>query len=460
MTTLLSRRDLLRGASAAVLGSLLPQALWGAIGGRTVRTDRTLILIELEGGNDGLNTIIPLTDLTLYNTRRPRLRLTPSTSTTSFDYQANYFNLGTTFLGGATGLHNQSQAGDFGIHAALDRLMPAWRAGDMGVALGVGYAQPNLSHFRGIDIWNTAATDQQQLASSGWLGRMFTQEGLDAASKTNAVLFRRANNSPVANSSSKAIAMGSPEDFIANSRYLIGENLDDGNVWNDVPALVTSAPTPTDNPALDRILEARWQVVEARSKVIDAMAATETGQPLAAQLPAFTTSPQIDLLSQARHVFRCIAGGLDCPVYKLSIGGFDTHTDQKAKHADLLGAVGRAVATLRTALIAAGKWDSTLIMTYSEFGRRIAENGSGGTDHGTAAPHFFFGGGITGGIYGTQPTLAVSNPWDDMTATMDFRRLYATCGAWLGVASAEDGDGVDPFDDDLVFTALDGLLPA
>jgi uncharacterized protein (DUF1501 family) len=163
-------------------------------------------------------------------------------------------------------------------------------------------------------------------------------------------------------------------------------------------------------------------------------------------------------MKQARDVFRCIAGGLTCPVYKLAIDGFDTHTDQKLKHADLLAEVANAVAALRRALIGAGKWDSTLVMTYSEFGRRTDENGGGGTDHGAAAPQMVFGGAIAGGVYGTQPTLVSENPWDALVPTLDFRRLGATCGQWLGVASASSGTGVDPFDAGLTFAAIEGLL--
>ena len=459
MRDLLSRRDLLRTASLAALGSFLPSALWAGGAPRTVRSDRALVLVEFEGGNDGLNTIIPHNgaNRTLYGQRRSTLALSESTNagTGGFNYQNNYFNLGTTFRGGATGLNNQTQAGDLGIHSALVKLKDAWQAKDLAVVLGVGYANPNRSHFRGIDIWNTGATDDQQPIPSGWLGRMFTQEGLDAASKTNALLFRRANYSPLVNSASKAVAMDSPEAFISSSAYLLGDSA------NDIPALVTAPPADTDNDALDRILTARWQVVEARTSLLAAMARTEPGGDLHHLLAPFdAVDPPLSLVTQARHVFRCIAGGLNCPVYKISLSGFDTHTAQKGKHADLLGEFGRAMSLLRTALIAAGKWDATLIMTYSEFGRRIEENGSAGTDHGTAAPHFFLGGGINGGIYGTQPTLAVPHPWDDMVATMDFRNLYAVCGDWLSVTTANDGLGLDPYNAGLSFSALDGLLPA
>ncbi len=191
---------------------------------------------------------------------------------------------------------------------------------------------------------------------------------------------------------------------------------------------VTSAPSPTNNPTLDLIMDARWQVVRARSKLTAAMKATDVGGPLAAQLP--TSNVGI----QAANTFRGIAGGLPCPVYKLSLNGFDNHSRQKTKHADLLSDVANTLAALRTALIAAGKSDSTLIMSYSEFGRRIEENGSAGTDHGTAAPLFFLGGKVVGGLYGTQPTLNLSKTSADMELTMDFRILYASTAEWLGIS--------------------------
>lgn len=421
----LTRRQVLRSASLAALAAFLPPVLRGVDFARAVSSTRTLILLELEGGNDGLNTIVPFAD-SRYAAARPSLKLTPSLSAAPADtleYTKTYVpfvgaGAYTTFTDGATGLVGTPTG--LGIHKALMGLQPAWKAHDLAIVQGVGYGNPNRSHFRGIDIWNSAVTDSQAFAASGWLGRMFTGAGVDGSSRTNGMLFRRPNNNPLAQAQLRAVALDNPDDFIEYSE--------------NIAQFSAAAPTATGNAALDQVLVARHQAAQARESLVTAMSTEAATQIKATVKTAF---PQTKLGKQANDVARCIAGGLNCAFYKISIGGFDNHTEQKTKHADLLGDVGASLAALRLALIAAGKWNDVLIMTYSEFGRRVEENGSRGTDHGTAAPHFFMGGQVNGGIYGTHPSLTTLDDSGDMLYNTDFRRLYATCGSWLGVTAPQ-----------------------
>ena len=419
----LTRRQVLRSASLAAFAAFLPPLLRSTEFARTVSSTRTLILLELEGGNDGLNTIIPFADAA-YAAARPSLKLTPSLSATSPDvleYTKTYVpfvgaGAYTTFTDGASGLVG-TQTG-LGIHKALMPLQLAWKANDLAIVQGVGYGNPNRSHFRGIDIWNSAVTDNQAFVASGWLGRMFTSEGVDTSSKTNGMLFRRPNNNPLVQANLRAVSMNNPKDFIDNSA--------------DIAEFSVTPPVATGNAALDQVLVARYQAAQARESLVTAMA---TSAAVQIESTWKTTFPETNLGEQAKDIARCIAGGLNCAFYKMSIGGFDNHTDQKTKHADLLGNVGKSLAALRQALKDAGKWDDVLIMTYSEFGRRLEQNGSNGTDHGTAAPHFFMGGLVNGGIYGSHPSLTTLDSSGDMIHNTDFRRLYATCGSWLGVTT-------------------------
>lgn len=426
MNDQLTRRQVLRTASLTALAAFLPASLRSIEVLRALTASKVLILVELEGGNDGLNTIVPFGQ-SAYATKRPTLKLTQAANAAA-DYITTFVPLGGTgytFSGAQPSTAFHGDLTGLGIHKALDPLQAAWQNQDLAVVLGVGYGNPNRSHFRGIDIWNSAVTDDQPLASTGWLGRMLAAQGV-GTSTTNGLLFRRPNNNPLTQAGLREVSLSKPEDFIANSA--------------EIATLGATAPVATGNAALDLILTARFQAAQARASLDAAMkriapVATWDGQFPPGMFPATTPARTSVLGPQAEHIARCIIGSLDCPFYKMSIGGFDNHTDQQAKHADLLGDVAQSLAALRTALITAGRWNDVLIMTYSEFGRRVEENDSKGTDHGTAAPHFFLGGGINGGVYGTQPSLTALDTRGDLQFSTDFRELYATCGSWLGVSA-------------------------
>ncbi|KJV09038.1 hypothetical protein VZ95_13955, partial [Elstera litoralis] len=192
-----------------------------------------------------------------------------------------------------------------------------------------------------------------------------------------------------------------------------------------------------------------------RNPVLDQISAVQgtlrvAGEDIQAKLktvPASLTAdfPKTNLGAQFADALRLLAAGVDAPVIKLSLGSFDTHIDQAPQHARLLGDFASALAAFRNAAQSAGLWDRVIVLTYSEFGRRPAENGSKGTDHGTAAPHFLAGGSVRGGLIGTQPALdRLEN--DDLVHTMDFRQVYASLllGLWGLDAGAVLGKKVEP----------------
>lgn len=365
------RRDLLKLLAAAPLLGHLP-ALAGA------RWDRALVLVELKGGNDGLNTVVPYAD-PLYHRARAHLALAED-AVLRLDER-------------------------FGLHPALAPFEALWKEGELAIVHGLGYPAPNHSHFRSIEIWETAA-DSADYLDDGWLARQLAAAGPKGFTADGLVLGRAAGPGPLAGGRALLLA-GDPDDLADQARRLPGGGDAHGNA------------------ALHHLLRVRE---EARGAA--AMLGAHAGK---AEVGEF---PKSGIGKQLRQVAEFLAAGVPAPVFKVTLAGFDTHQNQKNTHERLLRELGEALTALRAALIRARRWDRVLVMTYSEFGRRVAENGSGGTDHGTAAPHFLLGGAVKGGHYGEAPSLAALDD-GDLRFTTDFRRLYATVAErWWGVTQA------------------------
>lgn len=370
------RRDFLLASSAAALAPVLPAA------GATATHDfkgRVLVLIELNGGNDGLNTVVPFAD-PLYASLRPRLALSRD-DVLPLDQK-------------------------LALNKVLEPLMPAWQAKDMAIALGVGYADPNRSHFRSIEVVETAS-DPEEVRTDGWIGGIFAEAKIKRDFATDGVVLGGPLG-PLAGGDLKAIALEEPESFIRQAMN------------------TPDAPARPANAALTHILGVRGEVRTA---------ANDLGARLAAATNQTTEGwPQNRFARQLAVTARLIASGTPTAVYKIRHAGFDTHAGQLGTQRQLLTQFGEGLAKFRDAMIKAGAWDRVLVMTYAEFGRRVGENGSNGTDHGTAAPHFILGGRVKGGLYGEQPPL---NDLDagDLKFRLDFRRLYATASErWWGIA--------------------------
>jgi uncharacterized protein (DUF1501 family) len=359
----MNRRDFLTSVGAATVAALVPTA---ALAGPRPDYSNLLILIELKGGNDGLNTVIPYSSGEYYSLR-PRIAI-PRDQVLQLD--------------SATGLH-----------PALEPLMPLWRSRELAIVQGMGYPSPNLSHFRSIEIWDTAANSSEYL-NEGWLTRAFVQTPPARSFAADGVIVGAAELGPMAGSGTRAIALTNPEQFIRQARF--------------------AAPTmQASSGALRHILK-------VESDIVHAAAGITADYPLQTE---FAKTPFGNAIRTAAQVVASKAG---VAAIKVSLNGFDTHSAQQGTQARLLKDLAEGLAALKSALVETGRWQSSLILTYAEFGRRPAENQSGGTDHGTASAHFVLGGRVKGGLYGEAPSLNRLDGNGNLARSVDFRELYAT----------------------------------
>ena len=258
---------------------------------------------------------------------------------------------------------------------------------------GLGYPDANLSHFRSIEIWDTASRSDEYL-DDGWLARAFARSPSPEGFAADGVAVGPGGLGPLAGGGVRAIALTSPEQFLRNARFAKGEG-------------------ESAHAALAHILRIERDVVLSAQRL-------HAGRAFATAFPQGAFGNAVGTAAQ-------LAGNeAGVAVVRLSLGGFDTHANQAGVHANLLRQLGEGIAALREALIEIGRWESTVIATYSEFGRRPQENQSGGTDHGTAAAHFVAGGAVKGGLLRMPPALDQLDGNGNLPFAVDFRSYYAT----------------------------------
>ncbi|WP_412525756.1 DUF1501 domain-containing protein [Burkholderia lata] len=388
----MNRRDFLTltGAAAAAGVSMWQAPAMAASVAQTGRQPaagyaNVLILVELKGGNDGLNTVVPYADPLYYQFRR------------------------------GIGIKREQVLqldAHTGLHPSLAPLMPLWRDGQVAVVQGVGYPQPNLSHFRSIEIWDTASRSDQYL-HEGWLTRTFAQAPVPPGFAADGVVLGSAEMGPLSNGA-RAIALVNPAQFIRAAR------------------LAEPSSLREQNPALAHIIDVENDIVKAadRLRPRGGMREFRTAFPAGAFGTSVKTAMQVLAACEASG-----PGAQDgVAVLRLTLNGFDTHQNQPGQQAALLKQFAEGMSAMRGALIELGRWNQTLVMTYAEFGRRVRENQSNGTDHGTAAPHFVMGGRVAGGLYGAPPALGRLDGNGNLPVAVDFRQLYATVlGPWWGL---------------------------
>lgn len=303
------------------------------------------------------------------------------------------------------------------LHPALEPLMPIWRDGRLAIVEGVGYPQPNLSHFRSIEIWDTASRANEYLRE-GWLTRAFAQASVPPGFAADGIVLGSAEMGPLANGA-RAIALVNPAQFARAAR------------------LAQPVSLRERNPALAHVIDIENDIVKAADRLrphagTPALATAFPGGPFGASVK---TAMQV--LAACDTPQRTPAPGQGVAVLRLTLNGFDTHQNQPGQQAGLLGQLAQGLVAMRSALIELGRWNDTLVMTYAEFGRRARENRSNGTDHGTAAPHFVMGGRVRGGLYGAPPALDALDGNGNLPVAVDFRQLYATVlGPWWGLDAA------------------------
>jgi uncharacterized protein (DUF1501 family) len=411
----MQRRDFIRGATAVALPLSLSGYTAKALGLSpmletlaevSAAADRYVVLIQLSGGNDGINTVIPLDQYSTYTSLRSSIAL-PENRILK--------------LTNATGLHPSM----VGMKALYD-------AGNLAVIQGVTYPGSNFSHFRSTDIWMSGA-DFNQYVNTGWTGRYLDSQ------------FPNYPGSYPSKDMPDPLAIqisATPSLLLKGSNVPMGVNVQDPDSFYRLVqgTSIDGFDTAPDNAAGKQIAYIRQ--VQAQSETYAGV--IKTAADKAKNLASYTPRGVNTLADQLAIVARLIAGGLKTRVYLVSLGGFDTHQQQVSAtdktvgtHATLLARLSEAVTSFQQDLKLMKIDNKVVGMTFSEFGRRVAANGSSGTDHGTAAPVFVFGSAVKGGVVGTNSDLAnLTN--GNLKMQYDFRQIYASIlKQWFGTNSTE-----------------------
>jgi len=339
---------------------------------------KLLILVELKGGNDGLNTLVPYADPTYY-ALRPKIAIARDQVVQLSD--------------------------SAGLHPALAPLLPAWNDKRLAVLQGVGYPDPNLSHFRSIEIWDTASKSEVYL-QDGWLTRAFAADPVPKSYAADGVIIGSSELGPLAGGGTRAIALADTEQFLRRAR-------------------LAQTSTSGGNKALAHIVKVEGDIVQAAGH-------------LSGRTTFATQFPQGGFGNAIRTACQIVANPSGVAAIRVTLSGFDTHANQPATQARLLGEVANGLVALQAGLVELGKWDDTLVLTYAEFGRRPKENQNNGTDHGTANVHFATGGRVAGGFYGAAPDLRNLSSDGNPAHAIDFRNAYATVlDKWWGIDSRD-----------------------
>lgn len=373
-----------------------------------------LVVLQLAGGNDGLNTVIPYED-DAYHVARPRLRFTSDRILKIDNHIA--------------------------LNPRLTGLKSLYDEGHVALAQGVGYPNPNRSHFRSTEIWQTAS-DSDKTANEGWLGRYFDSccSGADptvgvaigeetpqafAAKNPTGITFARPEQFRFQPSERGSAQMSAEETFFRqlNESGLNDESGTAANTGASIGAI--SGKSKNDLSTLDFL----------QRTALDAQLSSDKILAIARKYKSAIPYPPGQLAASLSVIARMIAGGLPTRAYYASQGGFDTHAGQLNTHDRLMGELNDAIAAFVADLKQQGNFERVLLMTFSEFGRRVQENANGGTDHGAAAPMFVIGGAVKAGLFGKHPSLTDLDH-GDLKFNTDFRSVYGTVlERWLKAPS-------------------------
>jgi len=405
----------LKGAGLLAASSFAPAFVTRTAAATGASRDSSiLVVVQLSGGNDGLNTVVPFAD-DLYARARPTLRL-PGDQTLKLSDR-------------------------LGLHPSLAGFKGEYDAGRMAIVQNVGYPNPNRSHFRSMEIWHTGADDSKPRALEGWLGRYFDAKcsGLDPHKLPGEIGVSLGKVMPQAfrNRANVGLAINDPKTFqwnpsgetstLASVQERIFEKLNrpGGSVMSGAPA--AGGITGNEPDTIDFL----------RHTAMNAVVSGDSIRAILKHEKNRGKYPDGQLASQLQMVARLIAGDFPARVYYVAQGGYDTHADQSGNHARLLGDFSQSVTAFLEDLRKQKISDRVAVLAFSEFGRRVAENGSKGTDHGAAAPLFVFGDTLKPGLHGAPPDLA--NLVDgDVRHTIDFRQVYASLlDGWLNAPSKQ-----------------------
>jgi uncharacterized protein (DUF1501 family) len=382
---MLSRRNFLKSSTLLALAPTVPGFLaQTARAARPERDGRILVVVQLDGGNDGINTVVPFKDEG-YAKHRKLLGL-PTQQLVKVSAQV-------------------------GLHPAMTAAGKLLESSRLAIVQGVGYPNPNRSHFASMAIWHTARLDPEEGNGLGWLGRALDGKGRGVGGSPDGV-FVGGGQLPTAlrGRRSVASALTRPEDFILD------------------PQVKGKAAAARAAAADDLAAFVRRATLDAHATA-DHMASLVRGKDDGASYPA------TELARQLRLMARLMKAGIGTRVYYARQSGYDTHSAQQGTHWGLLSELAGALKAFLDDLAAAKLAERTAVLVFSEFGRTVRENGSAGTDHGTAAPVFLAGPHVKAGLIGTTPSLLDLDPrHGDLKMGLDFRQVYATVlEEWLQV---------------------------
>jgi uncharacterized protein (DUF1501 family) len=388
-----TRRQFLTAALGAAAVPFLPRLSFAHAAAGGAHRDRVLLLVELAGGNDGLNTVVPHGN-DRYRALRPTLRVR----------EADLLAL----------------SGELGLRRELRGLQELFDRGHVAIVQGVGYPGPDRSHFRSTDIWH-AASLTPETTPTGWIGRLGACEGIAGATRTPALMIG-SDKVPLllVGERGPAPQLGSLD------RLRVPSGPEDGGAALRTDVMNALARAGGGDGSLDFLRAAARTTLESSAQIERAA----TQGRVAAEYPATPLGGSLKLAAQL------LLGGLDCTTWFVRQNGYDTHAFQAETHGLLLQELGDALAAFWRDVEAGGAGRRVVVLVFSEFGRRLAENGSKGTDHGAAAPLFVIGGTVKGGLVGAHPSLEEKDldPEQDLKFATDFRSVYATLlEDWLGV---------------------------
>jgi uncharacterized protein (DUF1501 family) len=389
----MERRDFLKKTALASGALMIPAFLkpFEAMAMNQISGYKNLVIIQLSGGNDGLNTVIPFGN-DIYYQKRKTIAITQDK---------------------VIGLNDMQ-----GLNPNLSALKEIYDQGWMSIINSVGYPNPDRSHFRSMDIWQTAS-ESNQFLSTGWIGRYLDSNCQTCKNPYTAIEVDDTLSLAMKGANLKGIAVQDPNRLFQATREPFFKDL----VQDQQHA---AAHLNEDNLGY------------LYKTMIETYSSADYIQKTSKTYNVTATYPATGLGNQLKNISKFINSGLETRIYYVSLGGFDTHVGQQDQQGRQLKTYGDAVAAFVKDLKATGKLDDTLIMTFSEFGRRVEQNASNGTDHGTANNVFVFGGKLTkAGIYNDAPNLGdLEN--GDLKYQVDFRDVYATLlDKWLDVSNSQ-----------------------
>jgi uncharacterized protein (DUF1501 family) len=380
----IKRKEFLQIGSLATASMMLPKFLKAFEKGNMVPPgNKVMVILQMSGGNDGLNTVIPVRD-DLYYKARPKLGIEKTKALLLND--------------------------EVGLHPALTGFRDLFDDGSMGIMNAVGYPNPDRSHFRSMDIWQTA-TDSNQYLTTGWIGRYLDAQCQGCDKPTQAIEIDDVLSLAMKGEHIKGIALKDPKRLYGTSNE---------KFFRDV--LKNHRATSNEEP-VDYLYKTMAETLSSADYIFKQ----------SQMHPTSADYPKTELGNSLKTIASLIFSDINTKVYYVSLGSFDTHVNQEAQQQRLFTEMNDAVSAFVKDLKSNNRFNDVMLFTFSEFGRRVQQNASGGTDHGTANSMFLISGGLNKkGLLNELPSLSDLDE-GDLKYKVDFKDVYATMlNKWLG----------------------------